>query len=64
MEYSLIDTRYVGGEKPFMKDMQELGITVGTHKDQVGRLSFLRGGVSFTRAKGSKGVTFNFGYWF
>lgn len=64
VEYSLIDTRYVGGEKPFMKDMQELGITVGTHKDQVGRLSFLRGGVSFTRAKGSKGVTFNFGYWF
>ena len=64
LEYSIIDTRYVGSDKPFMKDMQEFGLTLGSHKNQKGKLSFLRAGMSYIHSKGSNGVTFNFGYWF
>lgn len=67
IEYSAIDTRYVGGEKPFMRNMQEYGVTVGFHRDAVAensKLSALRAGVTYTNAKGSNGFGFNFGYWF
>lgn len=65
IEYSLIDTRYIGGDKPFMRDMQELGITIGTHHNhQNKKLSFLRAGIGYMYAKESNGVNFNFGYWF
>lgn len=65
IEYSLIDTRYVGGNKPFMRNMQEVGVTLGTHRDhQNKKLSFLRAGVGYMYAKDSNGFNFNFGYWF
>lgn len=65
IEYSLIDTRYIGGDKPFMSDMQELGMTIGTHRNHKNKkLSFLRAGLSYMYSKESKGVSFNFGYWF
>lgn len=65
IEYSLIDTRYVGGDKPFMSDMQEIGITIGTHRSHHNKkLSFLRAGIGYMYAKESNGVNFNFGYWF
>ncbi|MBD3613378.1 hypothetical protein [Kingella kingae] len=64
IEYSLIDTRYIGGQKPFMRDMQEFGVTLGTHRNNNSHQSFLRAGVSYIRAKDNNGFTFNFGYWF
>lgn len=65
IEYSLIDTRYLGGDKPFIRDMQEIGITIGTHRNHPNKkLSFLRAGISYIHAKDSNGVNFNFGYWF
>ena len=66
IEYSVIDTRYVGSDKPFMSNMQEYGITFGTHRKNTSqsKLSRLRGGLKYTNAKGANGLTFNFGYWF
>ena len=66
IEYSVIDTRYVGTDKPFMSNMQEYGITFGTHRKNTSesKLSHLRGGLKYTDAKGAHGLTFNFGYWF
>lgn len=65
IEYSLIDTRYVGGLKPFISNTQEFGVTIGTHRShQNKKLSFLRAGVGYLYAPESKGVNFHFGYWF
>lgn len=66
IEYSLIDTRYIGSEKPFIDNTQELGVTLGFHRDaKPGRLSDLRIGASYVNgAKGSDGFKVNFGYWF
>ena len=64
VEYSLIDTRYVAGDKPFSKSSQELGLTIGTNKNAYSAKSFLRGGLSYVNAKGSHGFTANLGYWF
>lgn len=65
IEYSLIDTRYVGSDKPFMRNMQELGVTLGTHRDHKNqKLSFMRAGVGYMHAKDTKGFNLNFGYWF
>lgn len=66
VEYSIIDTRYVGGNKPFLSSMQEYGLTLGLHKDEPkkSKLSSLRGGISYMRAKNAKGLTANVGYWF
>ena len=65
VEYSVIDTRYLGGRKPFMNNMQEYGVTVGSYKDAGGGiLSSMRGGVTYKNAKGAHGFAANFGYWF
>lgn len=65
VEYSIIDTRYVGGHKPFLSNMQEYGVTVGLHKDEPKtRWSSLRGGVTYMNAKGANGFMANVGYWF
>lgn len=65
VEYSIIDTRYVGGNKPFLSNMQEYGLTIGLHKDEPKtRWSSLRGGVTYMNAKGVNGFTANAGYWF
>lgn len=65
VEYSVIDTRYLGGRKPFMNNMQEYGVTVGTHKDTGGGiLSSMRGGITYKNAKGAHGFAANFGCWF
>lgn len=67
IEYSAIDTRYVGSDKPFMRDMQEYGVTLGFHRDAISensKLSALRAGVTYTSAKGANGFGLSFGYWF
>lgn len=66
IEYSLIDTRYIGGDKPFIDNTQQFGVTLGFHRDaNAGRLSDFRIGASYINgAKGSDGFSFNFGYWF
>ncbi|QMT32360.1 hypothetical protein [Alysiella filiformis] len=67
VEYSVIDTRYVGGNKPFLSRMQEYGVTVGLHKDEVAqnkKWSSWRGGITYMRGKNVKGFTGNVGYWF
>jgi hypothetical protein len=64
LEYSLIDTRYIAGDKPYSKESQELGLTIGTNKNAYSAKSFLRGGLSYVNAKGSHGFTANVGYWF
>ncbi|WP_374583487.1 hypothetical protein [Pseudoduganella sp.] len=63
-EVSLIDTRYAGGDKPYVRDTQEVGITVGTNRNAANARSFLRAGVSYVHSKDSKGFTVNLGYWF
>lgn len=62
-EFSLIDTRYLG-EKPFVNNSQEIGITIGTNRNATNRHSFLRAGASYVRSNVTKGFTTNLGYWF
>jgi hypothetical protein len=64
VEYSLVDTRYVGGTKLYIDNTQEIGITVGTNKNAFSARSFLRGGLTYLRGKDTKGFTANIGYWF
>ena len=64
LEYSLIDTRYTGGTKPYVDNTQEVGITLGTNKNAFSARSFFRGGMTLLRGKDTKGVSFNLGYWF
>ena len=64
VEYSLVDTRFISGAKPYVSAYQELGITVGTNKNAFSARTFIRGGVTVTHGKGTKGVTANIGYWF
>jgi hypothetical protein len=64
MEYSLVDTRYVSGTKPYVDNYQEVGVTVGTNKDAFSSRSFVRGGVTFVNGRGNRGFTLNIGYWF
>lgn len=64
VEYSLIDTRYMGGTKIYLDNTQEIGITVGTNKSAFSARSYLRGGLTYLRGKDTKGFTANIGYWF
>lgn len=64
VEYSLIDTRYLGGTKLYIDNTQEIGITIGTNKNAYSARSFLRGGLTYLRGKDTKGFTANIGYWF
>ncbi|WP_306606458.1 hypothetical protein [Azonexus sp.] len=63
-EYSLIDTRYLGSDKPFLDNYQEIGITLGTNKSAMDARSFVRGGLTFMQGPKTSGVTANLGYWF
>lgn len=64
IEYSLVDTRYFG-DKPYLDNVQEFGITLGTNKSALDARSFFRGGLTLTRApKGTHGISANIGYWF
>lgn len=62
-EFSLIDTRYLG-DKPYVSNSQEIGVTVGTNRNATNRHSFLRAGVSYVRSNVTRGLTLNLGYWF
>jgi len=62
-EVSLIDTRYIG-DKPFVSDSQEVGITLGTNARASNARSFTRVGLSYSRSNVDKGVNLNMGYWF
>lgn len=62
-EFSLIDTRYLG-DKPFVDNTQEFGVTIGTNRNAANARSFLRGGMSYVHGKATRGVTINIGYWF
>lgn len=64
VEYSLIDTRNVGGDKPFIGDTQEVGITIGNNRSAANATSFLRGGITYMHAKSTNGFNVNLGYWF
>jgi hypothetical protein len=64
MEYSLIDTRYISGDKPFFDQFQEIGITIGSNKGASDARSFLRGGLSYMHGTGTNGFNANIGYWF
>lgn len=64
VEYSFVDTRFIGGVKPYVKQYQEVGVTVGTNKNAYAARSFVRGGITLTWGKGTKGATAKIGYWF
>lgn len=64
VEYSLVDTRFVGGTRPYVNQYQEFGITVGTNKNAYAARTFVRGGLTLTHGKGTKGAMANIGYWF
>ncbi|MBU6338303.1 MAG: hypothetical protein KGR19_10905 [Acidobacteria bacterium] len=63
-EYSLIDTRYLGSQKPLIDNFQELGITLGTNKSALDARSAFRGGITLTRGPNLRGATANVGFWF
>jgi hypothetical protein len=63
-EYSLIDTRYIGNDKPFLDNMQEAGFTVGTNKKVATTKSFSRFGISYITGPSTNGFQVNAGYWF
>lgn len=63
VEYSLIDTRYLG-DKPFIDNFQEIGITIGTNKSALDARSFVRGGLTYMHGPSTHGFTANIGYWF
>lgn len=63
-EYSLIDTRYLGSEKPFVDNFQELSVTLGTNKSALDARSFIRGGFTYTQGPEIRGFRANIGYWF
>ena len=64
LEYSLIDTRYLGNDKPYADSSQELGVSIGTNKSAFDARSFLRAGFTYINAKDSKGYRLSVGYWF
>ena len=63
IEYSLIDTRYLGTEI-YVDNTQEFGITLGTNRSAFSARSYLRGGLNFLRGKDTTGISLNLGYWF
>lgn len=63
VEFSLIDTRYLG-DKPFVKNSQEVGITLGTNRNASNARSYTRIGLTYTRGQDLSGVGANIGYWF
>ncbi len=63
VEYSLIDTRYLGTEI-YVDNTQELGITVGTNRSAFSSRTYLRGGLNLLKGKDTTGVSLNIGYWF
>ena len=63
VEYSLIDTRYLGTEI-YVDNTQEFAITLGTNRSVFSSRTFLRGGLSFLRGRDTRGVSANIGYWF
>jgi hypothetical protein len=63
-EYSIIDTRYLGGDQPFFDNFQEVGVTLGTNKAALDARSFVRGGLSYLQGPSTRGFTLNIGYWF
>ncbi|MES2263938.1 MAG: hypothetical protein V4724_35920 [Pseudomonadota bacterium] len=62
-EFSLIDTRYLG-DKPFVDNTQEIGVTIGTNRKASNARSYTRAGLSYIRGKDTRGLTVNLGYWF
>lgn len=64
LEYSLIDTRYLGGDKPYADSSQELGVSIGTNKSAFDARSFVRAGLTLINAKDTKGFRLSVGYWF
>ncbi|MDH4396738.1 MAG: hypothetical protein QE278_13755 [Limnobacter sp.] len=64
VEYSVIDTRYFGSEKPFMKEFQEVGVTIGNNRNALDNSSYVRAGVGYQTGKGSEAIKANVGYWF
>ncbi|MEN9356216.1 MAG: hypothetical protein RL695_387 [Pseudomonadota bacterium] len=64
LEYSLIDMRYLGSDKPLIDNTQEIGVTLGTNKTAFSARSFFRAGISYVTAKETKGFRMNFSYWF
>lgn len=63
-EYSVVDTRFVGGQKPFVDNYQEIGVTLGTNKNAFSARTFFRAGLTATFGKGTRGFSGNIGYWF
>ena len=64
VQYSLIDTRYLGGEKPYVDNFQELGVTLGTNPSALDARSFVRAGFTYIQGPGTRGLAANIGYWF
>ena len=64
LEYSFIDTRYLGSDKPFLDNTQEIGITIGTNRSVASARTYFRGGVTYLRGKDTNGFSLNIGYWF
>lgn len=61
-EVSFVNTQFTGTAL-FNKWTNELGVTIGTRRGS-DLPSYLRAGITLLRGQNSKGVSFNFGYWF
>lgn len=64
VEYSLVDTRYLGSDKPFLDAYQEIGVSIGTNKSAMDARSFFRTGIQYMHGQNVDGVQANIGFWF
>lgn len=63
VQYSITDTRYTG-DKLYIDNTQEAGVSIGTDASSGDSNNWLRIGLSYIRGKDMNGVTTTFGYWF
>lgn len=64
IQYSLIGTNYLGSEKPYVDNFQEIGVTLGTNKSALDARSYVRGGLTYIQGPSIRGFKANIGYWF
>jgi hypothetical protein len=64
LEYSAVDTRYVGGTKFYVDNTQEIGISIGTNRRADVSKKFTRVGLRYLHGRDTNSVSVSGGYWF
>jgi hypothetical protein len=64
LEYSAVDTRYVGGTKFYVDNTQEIGISIGTNKRGDVSKNLTRVGLRYLHGRETHSFSVTGGYWF